>query len=79
MGVAFYPSWPRGFRLYFSENGGRRRDECLDININVARFHFEVTFWGMKRLGDLLRRLPDGPRGRGYKLGWPGPETRLPA
>lgn len=75
LGVGFYPTWPRGFRLYFHENGGRRRDECLDVSLQVWRLNFNVTIFGMKRLGDVLRFVPAGPRRRGFKVGWVGREA----
>lgn len=67
------PTWPAGFRLFFHENGGRRRNECLDLNLNVGKWALSLTFWGMRGLPLLIGWIPSGPRGRGFHFG------RMPA
>lgn len=67
--LGYYPLWRR-FRLAIYENGGRQADEALDINWQAWRFTGSLTIWGLGRLSWLTRRLPAGPRGRGYTLGW---------
>jgi hypothetical protein len=51
--------WPDGFRLYFHENGGRRANECLDVNLNVGRYALSVTLWQIGGWSRILRLIPD--------------------
>jgi hypothetical protein len=69
-----YPMWPDGFRLYAFENGGRRQGECLSLSLNIGKFHLNVTTFNMRWLPLLIGWVPDGKRGRGHAIGWPGPE-----
>jgi hypothetical protein len=64
------PDWPRGFRLYFHENGGRRRGECLDLNLSVGHVALAVTLWDMGAVSLLTRCIPAGPRGLGFAFGF---------
>lgn len=68
----FYPTWPGGFRLYFHENGGRARGECLDASVQVWRFNFNLTVFNLRWLSLLTRWLPTCPRG--FRFGWAGRE-----
>jgi len=68
-----YPAWPSGFRLYFFENGGRRRGECFSISLNAGKTYFNFTAFNLRLLSYALRFLPSGNRGRGHSFGWPGP------
>ena len=73
----FYPTWPGGFRLYFHENGGRLRGECLDASVQVWRFNFNLTVFDLARLSLLTRWLPtrhNGHRLEGFRFGWTGKE-----
>ena len=65
IGVGYFPMWRRG-GLCFHENGGRRQGECLDMTVNVWKFSFTLTVWGLP----VHIKIPLQKNGRGFCVGW---------
>jgi hypothetical protein len=65
----YCPMWRRG-GLAFWDNGGRKENECLDLNACIGRWSLSLTLWQIRGWSRLLRFIPTGKNGRGLSLGW---------
>jgi hypothetical protein len=64
----YCPSWPQG-RFTFHENGGRKRGECLDLNLTIGRVIFSIVWFNLRWLPALLRFVPTKPKS-GFSFGF---------
>jgi hypothetical protein len=49
-------------RLEISNNGGRRADECLDVNAHIGKLSLSFTLWQIGAFWRIVRLLPDNDK-----------------
>lgn len=69
LSAMYCPGWDH-WAFFVSENGGRFRGDCLDLNAAFWRFKFGCTIWGLGRLSKLIGWIPAGRAGRGHCVGY---------
>lgn len=56
-------------RLHFHENGGRKANECLDLNWAIWKMAFSITIYNLGSWSRILKYIPTKEK-LGYSIGW---------